>query len=172
MFGRTRVGLAAAAASLALVASGTASATAMPAWRTTPTVHLQSSAVMPKIVGLRYAEHVRFDRVVIDVQGRRPGYAIRYTPRLTYDPSGRAVPLRGRQKMSLVLRPAAAHSASGANLYQGPRLRQVGLPTLKGIALTGDFEGVVSFGFTTSRKAPYRIFTLTHPNRIVVDWHH
>jgi hypothetical protein len=125
---------------------------------------------MPKVVNLRYARHASFDRVVIDLSGRRPAYAVRYVDRLTYDPSGKAVPLRGRHKMELTLHPAAGHSG-GTNLYRGPRLRQVDLPTLRGIALTGDWEGVVSFGFTTRTK-PYRIFTMTDPSRVVLDWRH
>ena len=57
-------------------------------------------------------------------------------------------------------------------MYDGPRLRQLGLPTLRGFALTGDFEGVVSFGFSTDRRAGYRIFTLTNPSRVVIDFRH
>ncbi len=172
MFRRTRLGLAAAVVSLGLVATSSPAATALPDWRTSPTVHENPRARQPKVIDLRYAEHRRFDRVVIDIRGRAPGYKISYTQQLTYDGSGEPVPLRGRTKMYISLRPAYAHNDAGKNLYQGPRLRQVHLPTLRGIALTGDFEGQVTFGFTTDRRAPYRIFTLHDPTRIVIDWKH
>jgi hypothetical protein len=82
------------------------------------------------------------------------------------------VPLHGRTRVSLAITPARGHDRAGNTVYDGPRLRQVHLPSLRGIALTGDFEGVVSFGFTTSGKVPYRIFALTDPTRLVVDFHH
>jgi hypothetical protein len=167
----TLLATAVGAASLALVASSQAPAAALPDWRTTATQLSNPAARSPMVVDLRWAEHKRFDRVVIDVDGRRPGLLAKYVERLTYDGSGNAVPLRGRHKFMLALRPARAHDRAGHNVYTGPRLRQVGLPTLRGIAFTGDFEGVVSFGFTTRTK-PYRVFTLTDPSRVVVDWKH
>ena len=169
MFALTRLGLTAAAVSLGLVATS-APATALPAWRTTPTVHESDHAV--RVLDLRYGEHGRFDRVVIDLRGRRPGYAIRYTKRLYYDGSGEPVRLRGRKKMTITLRPAFGHTADGKGLYDGPRKVYVNLPTLKGIAVTGDFEGDFTVGFSTDRRAPYRIFTLTGPSRLVIDWKH
>lgn len=161
--------LAAVAGALALVAAAN-SAVALPDWRTTATS--QASAHPVRVLDLRHATHPRFDRVVVDLRGFRPGYRIAYTRRLTYDGSGLPVRLAGRQKMSLVLNPAYAHTDSGRTLYDGPRRVYVGYPTLKAVAFTGDFEGYVSFGFGTDRKAPYRVFVLDHPKRLVVDWKH
>lgn len=169
----TRLGLAAAAVSLGLVATTSPAATAaLPDWGTAPSSYTNPQARMPRVVDLRWARHTHFDRVVIDINGRRPGYRARYVRKLVYDGSGRPVPLQGRKKFSLVLNPASAHNNRGESVYEGPRLRQVHLPTLRGIAFTGDFEGYVSFGFTTDRKAPYRIFTLTNPSRVVLDFKH
>lgn len=162
----------AATASPPAVATTSTAVTAATAWRTAPTEQHNPRALQPKVVDLRMARHAHFDRVVVDVAGRRPGLAVSYTKRLMYDGSGRPVPLRGTAKMSLTLQPAAAHDRHGDSLYTGPRLRQVSLPTLRGVALTGDAEGAVTFGFTTSSRAPYRVFTLTNPSRIVIDWQH
>jgi hypothetical protein len=164
-----KIRLIAAMTALGLVATA-GPAAALPGWRTTPTVHRHNASSY--VVDLRYAEHPGFDRVVIDVRRHLSGYRIAYTKQLTYDASGEKVPLKGRKKLSLTLRPAFAHNAKGDNIYQGPKLRQVQFPTLRGVAFTGDFEGVVSFGFTTRRKAPYRIFTLQSPRRIIIDWKH
>ncbi len=150
-----------------------ASASALPDWRTEPTTRAASpQARMPRVVDLRYAAHDRFDRVVIDLRGYRPGYTIGYTRVLRQDGSGRRVRLAGRQKMYLRLTPAYAHDRRGRPVYDGPRKRAVGLATLRGVAFTGDFEGTVSFGFGLDRRAPYRIFSLTQPRRIVVDFKH
>ena len=169
---RGRLGLAVVFTSLGLVATTAPAAQALPDWRTSATSFTNDHARQPKVIDLRYAKHARFDRVVIDVDGRRPGFTIKYTRKLTYDGSGAAVGLKGRKKMTISLNPAYAHNDSGDNVYEGPRLKQVKLPTLRGIAFTGDFEGYVSFGFSTDRKASYRVFTLTNPSRIVIDWKH
>jgi hypothetical protein len=125
----------------------------------------------PRVVDVRWAEHRRFDRVVVDVRGRPPGYFASYVRRLTRDGSGDTVRVRGRHKFQLVLHPAQAHDRQGNSVYEGPRHRRIGLPTLKAMTFLGDFEGNVTFGFGV-RSKPYRIFTLTHPSRVVVDFQH
>jgi hypothetical protein len=128
--------------------------------------------VAPKVVDLRYAQHPNFDRVVIDVAGQRPGYRTAFTRHLVYDPSGNPIPLKGRFKMYVVLKPAYTSSlGSGQNLYQGPKLVRPDFPSLRGIALAGSSEGVTTFAFTSRHKA-YRIFTLINPSRVVIDWKH
>jgi hypothetical protein len=164
-----RPGLTVATVALGLVAAS-APAVALPDWRTSQTVQGSSSSV--RVLDLRHAQHPRFDRVVIDLRGMRPGYTISYTRRLFREGSGRPVRLAGRRKMFLSLAPAYAHDNAGHSLYDGPRKVHTGYPTLKGVAFTGDFEGHVTFGFGIDRRAPYRIFTLGSPRRLVVDWKH
>jgi hypothetical protein len=155
--------------SLGLVAP--APAAAPPDWRTTPTTVENPRARAPKVLDLRWAGHPRFDRVVIDVSGRTPGYAVRYVDRLSRDGSGHVVRMRGRHKLEIYLRPAYAHDRSGDSTYTGPRRRLVDLPGLRGVAFLGDFEGQVSFGFGLRTK-PYRVFTLGNPSRVVLDFKH
>ncbi len=171
MLRRTLTHLAAIAAAAALGAGLVPSAQAAPQWRSGETSWQNPRAARPEVIDLRYARHDGFDRVVIDVQGRRPGFRTIFPGQLRYDGSGKKVPLQGRFKMYAVLRPAYAYTSSGDNLYQGPRLVRPGFPSLTGIALIGSFEGNTSFGFT-SRERPYRIFTLTRPSRVVVDFRH
>lgn len=160
------------AMSVAACAAVAAPAPALPAWRTTPTHWTNPQAVAPKVVDLRYAEHRAFDRVVIDVRGERPGYRTVFTDKLVYDPSGEPIPLKGRHKMYVILKPAYTYAlGTGNNVYKGPKLVRPGFPSLRGIALAGSNEGVTTFGFT-SRHKTYRIFTLTDPSRVVVDWKH
>lgn len=146
-------------------------AAGLPDYRTRPTHFTNPRALSPQVVDLRWSEHPRFDRVVIDVNGRRPGFDAQYVRRLVRDGSGAVVHLRGRHKFMIALHPARAHDDTGTNVYRGPRHVRVDLPTLRGIAFLGDFEGTVSFGFGV-RTRPYRAFTMTHPSRIVLDWRH
>jgi hypothetical protein len=130
------------------------------------------AAHTPRIVDLRVGRHAHVDRVVVDIRGTVPGHTLRYVRHLYYDPSGNPVPLHGRRFLSLSLSPAATHTAAGTSVYTGPRLRQYNLPVLRGVALTGDFEGVVSFGISLRRHVAFHVFVLHAPNRIVVDLHH
>lgn len=163
--------LLAAACTSGLLAGTAATATAGADWRTTETSWTNPQATRPLVVDLRYARHEHFDRVVVDLRGRRPGYRTLFTDQLTYDPSGQPVPLDGRHKTYLTLNPAATYTQAGRDVYDGPGLVRPGLPALRGIALVGSWEGVTSFGFTT-RTRPYRVFTLTDPSRVVIDFRH
>jgi hypothetical protein len=129
-------------------------------------------APTPRIVDLRVGEHASFDRVVVDVRGRLPRFTLGYVRRLYYDPSGAPVPLHGRRFLALSLTPATTRGPGGASVYTGPVLQQYRFPVLRGVALTGDFEAVVSFGIALRRHAHVSVGVLHSPNRIVIDlWH-
>jgi hypothetical protein len=148
----------------AAVAVSAAPATAS-SYGTTPVVVVHPKH-HPKVTNLRVGEHKSFDRVVIDLRGKMSGYNVRFVKHLHYDGSGDPVPLKGKRFVSVVL-----HSASAPN-YQGPKLKQYGFPSLRGVAFTGDFEGYVSFGISLTHKAPFRVNELTDPTRLVIDFKH
>ncbi len=101
-------------------------ATSLPDWTTSPTTSVGPSAAHPRIVNLRYAQHRHFDRVVIRIEGRIPGYRATYRRHFSYDASGLPVPIRGG--LQVVLTPAYAHNGAGDNIYRGPTLTRPGLP--------------------------------------------
>jgi hypothetical protein len=171
---RPRRWAAPAAALLGLVLAGTTAtpATALPDWRETATSWSHPAALNPKVTGLRYAAHPRFDRVVIDISGRIPSGRAEYRRHFTYDGSGDEVPILGRSGLQVTLSPAAAHDDAGHDLYTGPRLARPRFRTLKALALTGDFEGQVTFAFALTHRAPYRVFELSSPRRLVIDFQH
>lgn len=139
-------------------------------WRTTGTSWTNPTAVAPKVTNIRFARHAGFDRVVIDISGRLPGYRTGYTRVHRYDGSGAIVPIRGG--LGISLNPAYAHTDAGRSTYVGPRIARPGFPALKAVAFTGDYEGYVSFAFGLSYHAPYKIFRLYSPQRIVIDFKH
>ncbi|MEJ7628625.1 MAG: hypothetical protein WKF54_03440 [Nocardioidaceae bacterium] len=141
-------------------------------WDTSPVQVTRHVTPTPKIVDLRVGQHSTYDRVVIDMSGPIPGYRISYVKALYYDGSGETVPLRGARFIKITLTPASAHDSQGHSVYQGPRLTQYAMPTLRGAAFTGDFEGVVSFGISLSHLKSFRVFELHAPNRLVIDLHH
>jgi hypothetical protein len=133
---------------------------------------LTASSPLPRVVNLRYAQHPTFDRVVIRIRGPLPGGSARYQRAFSYDASGLPVPIGSRSGLQLTLTPAYGHDDSGHNLYVGPRLARPRFPTLKALAYTGDVEGQVTFAFALGHRAPYRVFTLESPSRIVIDFRH
>ena len=44
-----------------------------------------------------------------------------------------------------------------------------GFPALRQVAWAGEFEATLSYGIGQQRKAGFRAFTLTGPDRLVVD---
>ncbi|MFE0642022.1 hypothetical protein ACFW2Y_10495 [Streptomyces sp. NPDC058877] len=131
-----------------------------------------SPSVTALVVNARWGGHAAFDRLVIDVRGAMPPVTVRPTRTLRYDGSGIDVPLAGRHFLEVVLSPAAAHDDTGRPVYRGPRLLSVSLPALKGVALTGDFEGVVTIAAAFDTAPVYKTFRLHSPERFVVDIAH
>jgi hypothetical protein len=145
---------------------------ARPAWDDNP-VHVRHDVKpQPKVTDLRVGAHRNFDRVVIDLAGKVPGYDVRYVRHLSYEGTGDRVPLKGKKFIAVALTPAKAHDARGRSVYTGPKLTQYAFDTLRGAAFTGDFEGVVSLGLSLSHRADFRVTVLHAPNRIVIDLKH
>ncbi|MFI8519886.1 hypothetical protein ACIGEZ_18910 [Streptomyces sp. NPDC085481] len=164
-----RQSLAATAAGI-LLAAGIgatipAGAGAAPSHPTTPPATAQ-------VVNVRWGGHPTFDRLVIDVRGTLPPVSVRQVKELRADGSGDKVPLAGKYFLEIRLSPAAAHDESGQSVYKGPRLLKIHLPTLKGVALTGDFEGVVTIGAALDTKPVHKSFVLHSPERFVLDIAH
>ncbi|MFB7175746.1 hypothetical protein ACFCYM_33750 [Streptomyces sp. NPDC056254] len=126
----------------------------------------------PLVVNARWGGHCTYDRLVIDLKGYVPTVTVTPVTRLFYDGSGERVPLAGKYFLQVRLHPAAAHTEGGKNVYRGPKLIKVYLPKLKGIAMTGDFEGYVTLGATFNTKPTYKHFTLHQPERFVLDIAH
>ncbi|WP_406065595.1 hypothetical protein OG462_39715 [Streptomyces sp. NBC_01077] len=148
-----------------------AGATARAGAANTPSSHsaIRATAL---VVNARWGGHATFDRLVIDVRGAMPPVTVHQVRALHYDGSGQKVPLAGKYFLAITLTPAAAHDDSGKSVYQGPRLLKIHLPALKGVALTGDFEGVVGIGAAFDTKPAYKTFRLHSPERFVVDIAH
>ncbi len=135
----------------------------------------RSPTPVPLVLDMRLGRHRTYDRVVVDLSGPLTGYRVGYVDKLTHDGSGAPVPLSGKAFLAISVSPANAHAfvdEHALNVYSGPRLTRPGLPTVKGAAMSGDFEAVVSFGLALDHKAGFRVFTLTNPSRLVVDVAH
>ena len=160
-----------ATAGTASAATLTASASVLPSTTaaTVPAAAPAAASAAASVVNARFGVHPGYTRIVLDVHGKLPGVKVTRVAKLVYDASGKPVPLHGAYYLRITLTPAVEHNAKGVSVYHGPKLITLRLPHVKGFALIGDFEGVVSFGAALSDRGPIHVFTLTSPNRIVID---
>ncbi|MGH8903632.1 MAG: AMIN-like domain-containing (lipo)protein [Egibacteraceae bacterium] len=130
------------------------------------------------VTNARAGQHKCYDRLVIDLKGKAPGYAVEYVPRVTQDGSGDVVPLRGGAKLQISVRAPAYDIDTGhGTLPTGrPELVNVsGFRTFRQVAGAGSFEGYTAVGLGVRGRLPFRVFTLAGPgsgSRLVIDVAH
>jgi len=113
--------------------------------------------VLAAISTQRFPDH---DRVVFQFHGATPPeVTIRYASRITEDPSDQPVPLVGEAFVAVVFRGARLDTAavesdpSKVVRYAGPTRLTPRYPVLQELAVSGDFEAVLSFGLGLSAVA-------------------
>lgn len=133
-----------------------------------PTAH---AAPTPALTGIRTGVHPTFDRIVLDLTpGYRPQVTSRFTDELRRDGSGAIEWLTGCVFADVVVHGARAHDDAGNSTYPGPRkFRTRALSNVMAVAVTGDFEATLSIGVGMRERTWVKVFTLTGPNRVVID---
>ena len=159
----TRSAMAVAATAGLMAVAPLSAAASTPTWGTGARTHAASSATQTVVTSVRIGHHTGYDRLVLTFHGPVPGYDVRYVTSIQRDPSGRTVTLLGGAKMRVVVRPTST-STPAPQSTQTPRFAEI--RQVKGV---GDFEGVTSYGVGLASKQAFRVFTLTSPNRLVVD---
>jgi hypothetical protein len=133
-------------------------------WQAAPIKVIRTVGVppVPVVAGIRTGSHpdCGYDRLTFDITGSMPGYEIRYVPTVTTDPADQPVSLPGRHFLVITLRPAQGHITSGASSL--PRgVVSLNYPMLKGYAVVGDFEGVLTVAVGLDAAAAVRVGGLT-----------
>ena len=97
----TRSLLVAALAGAVPVATATTSAQAAPYCGITWGSLAKTKAPLQAgpVTGVRSGRHACFDRLVVDLKGKAPGYTVRYVSQVTADGSGAVIPTRGGAKL-------------------------------------------------------------------------
>ncbi|TMS00349.1 GerMN domain-containing protein [Nonomuraea basaltis] len=126
-------------------------------------------AVTPTLVGIRAAHHYGLDRLVFEFRGRVPAQRdVRYVSKLIADGSGQTVDAVGSALLQIRFSQADGHDRRGDITY-GPARRTYALPGVIQVVNTGDFEATLTFGAGLAKRAPFRVYALTQPSRVVVD---
>jgi hypothetical protein len=161
------------------VAAATGSAQAATTCAVTWGSLAKSSATMVRgpVTNVRAGRHTCFDRLVVDVKGRAPGYTVKYVSAVLTEGQGAVVPLRGGAKLLVVVR-APADASTGAAGFTPANPREVvnvaGFSTFRQVAWAGTFEGQTSLGLGVRARLPFRVFTLQDAttSRLVIDVAH
>ncbi|WP_214403000.1 peptidoglycan-binding domain-containing protein [Pseudonocardia lacus] len=141
-----------------------------PGATTAPKRMAARASVMPALTAVRVSGHPDFDRVAIDVDGALPGFDVSYVPQIAMDESGEPVAVRGRAFLDVSIVPAGTFADEDPDAFPLPEIDD--LAALRGIAHTGDWEGVVSLGIGVAARLPFLVRRLTAPPRIVIDIAH
>ncbi|GAB3710765.1 hypothetical protein GCM10027598_16430 [Amycolatopsis oliviviridis] len=133
-----------------------------------------AAQVIPTMTGIRTGQNPGFDRVVLDLTvGSAPAVRYDLVDELIADGSGEIVWLTGEYFIAVTATPAAAHDDAGNPTYPGPqKFRTRNLLNVMAVAVTGDYEGTLSIGLGVRSRTPVTVFTLTSPNRVVIDVRH
>lgn len=132
----------------------------------------QSSPIVSRdLTNIRVGRHATYDRIVLDFRGGPPtSVRATWVSTLHADPSGKVVSLPGNRFLSVVTQDASGTDIDGQRTYVGPsRLREFATRNVLAIAVTGDFERVLSVGIGVRHPSWVHVFTLTGPSRLVID---
>ncbi|MEV4428938.1 AMIN-like domain-containing (lipo)protein [Streptomyces sp. R-07] len=126
---------------------------------------------------VRTGAHTDFDRVVVDLGGPSLPTILETTTNTVgiYTESGeepKRLPLEGKSYLTLRLMGVNNMTTSYQDSFTGPTVQQLALPSVKGYGLAGGYEGYFGFGLALGDYSSYKVFTLTSPNRLVIDVYH
>jgi hypothetical protein len=125
------------------------------------------------LTAVRTGEHSGSDRVVFQFSGKLPGYTVARVQAVDSDPKGAPVPLAGQSYLRVVFHGTSAICPRPLHqTYTGPAVLTPYFPELLTVSAAGDFEGVLSFGIGLAAQGGYHVFTLTSPDRLVIDVSH
>ena len=176
--GRVRRGSVAIAATVGLLAApaalATTSAAAAPTTATSCSVTWGSLAkaggplAAGRLTGVRAGRHSCYDRLVIDMTGRAPGFDVRYVTTVRTDGGGFPVPVAGGARLAVVVKKGATSTP--------PMPSVSGFTTFRQVRWAGSFEGYTTVALGVRARLPFRVFTLydasTNRSRVVVDVAH
>lgn len=138
-----------------------------------PVVEAATEPPPVNIVDVRVGSHDDYDRVVFEFDSGIPEFTVDVAePPFTEDGSGFPIDVEGESFMVLVMRGGTKQTDTGESSYDGPTDFDPGLPRLVDLVEGGDFEAQSTWYFGLTGEACTRVFTLSEPDRLVIDIEH
>jgi len=138
-----------------------------------PVVEAATEPPPVNIVDVRVGTHDDYDRVVFEFDSGIPEFTVdQAEPPFTEDGSGFPIDVEGESFMVLVMRGGTKQTDTGESSYDGPTDFDPGLDRLVDLVEGGDFEAQSTWYFGLTGAACTRVFTLSEPDRLVIDIEH
>lgn len=126
------------------------------------------------VTAVRAARQDGYDRVVFELDGREPGepgWRVMYVDDPRRDGSGDPVDVDGEATLVVLIQGAGYPFDTGAEEAESVNVPG-DLEVVADVELGAVFEGVYEAFIGVSREAPFRVFRLADPARVVVDVGH
>lgn len=126
------------------------------------------------VTAVRVARQDGFDRVVLELAGKdpgEPGWRVEYVDNPSRDGSGDPVEVEGEATLVVYVDGAGYPYDTGQEEARSATVPD-NAEVVREVELGSVFEGVYEAFIGTSRKAPFRVFRLADPARVVVDVRH
>ena len=130
-----------------------------------------SSDASVTVGDIRIGHHDGFDRVVFEVGGTgTPGWEVQYVDDPRSQGSGDPVEVAGEAVLQVTLTGAGYPYDTGVEEYAGPDpLSVAGTTVVTEVAFDATYEGTTVAFIGTSAEAPFRVYLLESPARVVVE---
>jgi hypothetical protein len=122
------------------------------------------------VTAVRAAAHEGFDRVVFELSGSgTPGWSVEYVDAPSAQGSGAAIDVPGAAYLGVSLQGTSYPYDSGAEEVARGAVPVSGTDVVQGVFYDATFEGTSAAVIGTATRAPFRVYSLTGPSRVVVE---
>ena len=130
-----------------------------------------SAGARPTVSDIRIGRHDGFDRVVFEVGGTgAPGWDVRYVDQASSQGSGEAIEVAGEEVLQVTLTGVGYPYDTGIEEWSGPDPLSVpDTETVTELVWDATFEGTSVAFIGTTARAPFRVYLLEGPARVVVE---
>ncbi|SNT03625.1 hypothetical protein SAMN06893096_11412 [Geodermatophilus pulveris] len=148
-------------------------ATAAPPFEgdTAPATREASADALVTVTAIRTGRQDGYDRVVLEVAGTgTPGWDVRYVEEAYAQGMGGAIEVAGDAVLQVTVTGAGYPFDTGVEEWAGPDpLPGEGTSTVTEVAWDATYEGTSVAVIGTTAEAPFRVYALEDPTRIVVE---
>jgi hypothetical protein len=138
---------------------------------TEPDTGEPSSGSLVTVTDIRTGHHGGFDRVVFQVDGTgTPGWDVRYVDEAIEQGRGETIPVKGNAILQVTIKGVGLPTETGIDEYDDA----VPLPgsdtdVVTEVVWDSTFEGTSVAFVGTTEEAPFRVYLLEDPTRVVLD---
>jgi hypothetical protein len=138
---------------------------------TEPDTQAASADAQVTVHDIRTGRQDGFDRVVFEVGGTgTPGWDVRYVDQASSQGSGKPIDVAGQAVLQVTITGAQVPDTTGVAEFDGPNpLPGAGTRSVTEVAYDHTFEGTAVAFVGTTAQAPFRVYALSHPTRVVLE---